>query len=147
MTIFAILMPRPQENLSNKIREVFPNDHYVVTVTQWLISAPVTAYDITIKLGIVDPTNTHPPTGNAIILGVWSYHGRAPTPMWDWVKVKLEPPQEINTKISFVKGALSLAGIILFFLLGIAVSYIIDTIAGDHSTTSGSAPSLSSKRP
>jgi hypothetical protein len=92
MTIFAILMPEPQPLLAATIKEVFPADHYVVTETQWLISDSGTAIDLSKKLGIFDSVNPQKTTGNAIVLGVLSYHGRAPTPVWDWIRAKLEKP-------------------------------------------------------
>jgi hypothetical protein len=40
-------------------------------------------------LGIYDPADPEArPTGSAIILPFSSYHGRAATPVWDWIKLK-----------------------------------------------------------
>jgi len=93
MTIFAILMPEPQPLLEATIKEVFKDEYYPINNTQWLISATGTALDVTKKLGLFDPDNPQKTaTGNAIVFGTLSYHGRAPTPVWDWIKAKLETP-------------------------------------------------------
>jgi hypothetical protein len=93
MTIFVVLMPEPQPLLEATIREVFKDDHYLITNTQWLISDKGTVLDVTKKLGIIDPDNPQKPaTGNAIVFATLSYNGRAPTPIWDWIRAKLETP-------------------------------------------------------
>jgi hypothetical protein len=90
MTIFAVLMPEQQTDLESKIREVYPNDFYQLSLTQWLISDSGTAADISRKLGIFDPANPQVAVGEAVIFSTSSYHGRAPTPLWDWMRAKLE---------------------------------------------------------
>jgi hypothetical protein len=90
MTIFAVLMPEQQPALEARIREIYPNDFYRISPTQWLISDSGTAADISRKLGIVDPANPQVAVGNAVIFSTSSYHGRAPIPIWDWLKTKLE---------------------------------------------------------
>jgi hypothetical protein len=93
MTIFAVLMPAPQPALAEKIKQSFPNDHYALSDTQWLISASQTAIELSAKLGIVDPkAPTSPITGLAVIFATSSYYGRAPQSVWDWIKTKLESP-------------------------------------------------------
>jgi hypothetical protein len=91
MTIFAILMPSPQPKLAEMIKDKYPNDHLMVTDTQWLISSLGTVVDITEKLEIHSSKPLdHPSSGNAIVFATSSYFGRAPMPIWDWMKVKLE---------------------------------------------------------
>jgi len=91
MTIFAILMPSTQPNLAARIRQAFPQDHLSVNDTQWLISTTGTAENLSSKLGIYNPANPSEPfTGNAIVFATSSYFGRAPSNIWDWIKVKLE---------------------------------------------------------
>ena len=91
MTIFAVLLPGLQPNLTARIQSEFPNNHLEVTPTQWLISASGTALEITTKIGIYDPKNPDQlAIGTAIVFATSSYHGRAPTPVWDWIKNKLE---------------------------------------------------------
>jgi hypothetical protein len=91
MTIFAILMPSPQPRLAQVIKEAFPNDHLFVTDTQWLVSTAGTAVELSAKVGIFDPnTPSAAPTGVAMVFATSSYAGRAQTPIWDWIKAKLE---------------------------------------------------------
>ena len=91
MTIFAILMPRPQPALAEKLESVFKTDTLKVTETQWLVSDIGTAQEISAKLGIYDPGNpTMPPVGEAIVFTTSGYFGRAPANIWEWLKVKLE---------------------------------------------------------
>ena len=91
MTIFAVLLPNNQPKVVAAIQREFPNDHLQVTPLQWLVSGSGTALNVTTKLGIYDPKEpAAPASGNAIVFAVSSYHGRAPTPIWDWVKSKLE---------------------------------------------------------
>jgi hypothetical protein len=94
MTIFAILMQSEQPSIAAKILSAFPTDHYHLSDTQWLISSQGTVMDISTKLGIADPNNLSlPSTGSAIIFATSSYYGRAPQPIWDWIKAKLEGRQ------------------------------------------------------
>jgi hypothetical protein len=93
MTIFALLMPLPQPPLEEAIKREFPNDHYAINDTQWLISASGTVIDVSAKIGIADPKMpSAPATGNGVIFATSSYYGRAPQPIWDWIKAKLEAP-------------------------------------------------------
>jgi hypothetical protein len=91
MTIFAILMPRPQPALADKLVSEFKTDTLKVTDTQWLVSAVGTAQEISAKLGIHNPDSpTTAPVGEAIVFATSGYFGRAPTNIWEWIKVKLE---------------------------------------------------------
>jgi hypothetical protein len=93
MAIFGILMPAPQPRVTETIKEKFPNDHYVLSETIWLVSGVGTVTDISAKIGIYDQKEPHkPPTGTAMVVAVTSYFGRAPQTAWDWLKVKLETP-------------------------------------------------------
>jgi len=93
MTIYAILLPHPQPTLAAKIVSEFGADALPVNETQWLVSANGTTQEITKRLGIFDPENqTATPTGSAIVFATSSYFGRAPTNVWEWLKVKLEAP-------------------------------------------------------
>lgn len=91
MTIFVVLMPTPQPKLVEAIKQSYPNEHFSINQTQWLISSSETVLDITAKLGIYDVKNPGAPAnGLAIVFASSSYHGRAPTVVWDWIKSKLE---------------------------------------------------------
>ena len=91
MTIFAILMPRPQPALAEKLGAVFKTDALKVTDTQWLVSAIGTAQEISMKIGVYDPDNpTAAPVGEAIVFSTSGYFGLAPANIWEWIKVRLE---------------------------------------------------------
>jgi hypothetical protein len=91
MAIFAVLLPIPQPALAQAITSAFPNDHLRINDTQWLISATGTTIEVSSKLGIYDAKEPERPVvGNAIVLAVSSYFGRAPATIWEWIKTKLE---------------------------------------------------------
>lgn len=86
MTIFAILPAVPTPVLDDRIRKVYPNDSLQLAPNQWLVSGVGTAIDVSKLLGLVDPEAI----ANAVVIAMSSYYGRAPTPVWDWIKTKLE---------------------------------------------------------
>jgi hypothetical protein len=93
MTIFVILLPIPQPNLVNAIKAAYPNEYLSLSDMQWLVSDAGTAIEVSAKIGVTDPNNRQAKaTGNAVIFSTTSYYGRAPTPVWDWIKAKLENP-------------------------------------------------------
>ena len=91
MTIFAILLPTPQQILVDKIKGAYPNDHLSLNSTQYLVSSTETAIDVTARIGVYDASNkTEASIGNAVVLAVSSYYGRAQPNVWDWIKSKME---------------------------------------------------------
>lgn len=92
MTIFAVLVPdEPQPGVEQAIQAKFPNDHLRVGTKHWLISANLSAVELTAQLGIYDGKNPGTPSvGNAIVFATSAYYGRAPGTVWDWMKSKLE---------------------------------------------------------
>jgi hypothetical protein len=95
MTIFAILLPTPQPKLVAAIKAAYVDEHLALNDTQWLVSAGGTAMDVSAKIGVTDPNNRQAtPVGSAVIFSITSYYGRAPTPVWDWIKAKLEKPPD-----------------------------------------------------
>jgi hypothetical protein len=93
MTIFAILLPTPNPQLADAIKAAYPNDWLSLNETQFLVSSVGTAIEVSAKIGVADPTDPQKPRiGTAVIFATTSYYGRAPTPVWDWIKAKLERP-------------------------------------------------------
>jgi len=86
MSLFAVLLPEENPKLVAAIEEKF-SDHYQVTPTQWIISVKGTAKQISDTLGV---SGKEPPTGEAVILTIAGYWGRADTNLWEWMKVKME---------------------------------------------------------
>lgn len=93
MTIFTVLLPRPQPALADKITSEFQTDALRISDTQWLVSGAGTAMEISKKLGIADPVHPDlPPIGEGIVFATNGYFGRAPANVWEWIKAKLEMP-------------------------------------------------------
>ncbi|HTT80937.1 MAG TPA: hypothetical protein VMF86_14775 [Stellaceae bacterium] len=91
MTIFAILLPAPNERLVGAIAKAYPNDHLRLSDTQFLVSSAGTAMEVSARIGVADPAAPQAPSaGSAVIFATTSYYGRAPAPVWDWIKAKLE---------------------------------------------------------
>ena len=87
MTIFAVLLPSPQPKLVEEIKKSYAENSLQITDTQWIVSDTGTAVDVCRKLKIYPE---QPPSGSAIVFSTSSYFGRAPSTIWDWIKVKLE---------------------------------------------------------
>jgi hypothetical protein len=88
MSLFAVLLPAENPNLVTAIKEKFPDpDNYQITPTQWIISAKGTAKQISETLGI---SGKDPSTGNAVILTIVDYWGRADASLWEWMRVNME---------------------------------------------------------
>jgi|KBSMisStaDraftv2_1062788.scaffolds.fasta_scaffold04396_6 hypothetical protein len=95
MTIFAILLPTPNPRLAEAIERNYPGDWLSLNETQFLVSSSGTAMQVSAKIGIADPNDRQkPPIGTAVVFATTAYYGRAPTPVWDWVKAKLESPPD-----------------------------------------------------
>jgi hypothetical protein len=90
MTIFAVLLPSDQPALTAEITRVYPNDHFKLNETQWLISSNKTVTEVSHSLGVSSNDPQFTAKGLAVIFATSSYFGRAPTTVWDWIKVKLE---------------------------------------------------------
>ena len=89
MTIFAVLMPVPQPSLAVQIEREYAGAYFKLSDTQYLISARGTAVEVSEKLRL-DSTEYF--LGNAVVLSVSSYWGRAPLTVWDWLKARLKSP-------------------------------------------------------
>jgi hypothetical protein len=93
MAIYAILLPTPQPQLAEEIRRAYPFDHLAITDTQWLVSAAASIGEVAARINVYDlnePTKAH--SGNAVLLSVSSYTGRASPNIWNWLKTKMESP-------------------------------------------------------
>jgi hypothetical protein len=87
MTIFTILMPQPQPAIVERIQRSYPENYYVLNDTQWLVSSKQTVVEVSNTIGV---TGAAEASGLAVVFATSSYFGRAPTQVWDWIKVKLE---------------------------------------------------------
>lgn len=55
----------------------------------WLIASSGTAQELSNKLGV-----TEGDLGSTIIFSTAGYYGRAPSNIWEWIKAKLEAPND-----------------------------------------------------
>jgi hypothetical protein len=92
MTIFAVLLPDTGDaaRLEEAIGSAFPGEYLQVGAKHFLVSANGTAVEVSNKIGITKPGDPSTTVGSAIVFATSSYFGRAPTPVWDWIKAKLE---------------------------------------------------------
>ncbi len=87
MSIFVIFRVSNPSKLEAELAREFPDDHRVLSEGQYLVAAKGSAKDVSDRLKI---TGEGGGTGPAIIFRMLNYYGRAPTDIWDWVKVKAE---------------------------------------------------------
>ena len=88
MSVFVIISQQsPHPSLQTIIKEKYPNDHYELSLNQWLVSAKTTARGLSVELGITHKEDDKTTTGAAIVLSVSSYWGRANPNVWEWLKV------------------------------------------------------------
>lgn len=83
MTVYVVITPDSSTALSAKIADVYPNDHYRINDSQWLISADklphLIAADLDAAVGEF---------GQIGIFGVSGYYGWHSRTIWDWLKLK-----------------------------------------------------------
>jgi hypothetical protein len=89
MSIFAVLSRIPNPKLEARIVKEFPNNHYKLSPTQWLISSGGTSIDLSQKIGIVE-NEKRGETAPALVLSVSNYYGSETPDLWEWLKVKME---------------------------------------------------------
>ncbi len=86
MAIFTVTAFEENKLLEERIAFEFPGDSYeIMPGSSWLVSAAGTSIDLSERLGL--PKGD---VGSAIVTRVEGYHGRAPTPVWEWIKAKWE---------------------------------------------------------
>ncbi len=95
MTIFAILLPEPQDGLVEQIKAAFPDDYHKLSATQFLVSSrSVNPVEISRAIKVYDPEKPEADSlGNAVVFSTSAYYGKAPPELWDWLKDKLEARQ------------------------------------------------------
>lgn len=87
MTIFAIFRVQDPERMRARLADVYPHDHFDLGNNEFLIAAKGTAKEISDAIGVTGETAT---AGNAIVLTIESYYGRAASNIWEWIKSKSE---------------------------------------------------------
>jgi hypothetical protein len=85
MIVYAVVGVAAQPALGAAIKDKFPTDHLEVTPSFWLVAGTGTAQEISDKVGL-----SAGKMGSAVVFSTAGYYGRAPTNVWEWIKVKLE---------------------------------------------------------
>jgi hypothetical protein len=88
MAVFVVFRTADPAKVGQAIAAKYPSDHMDLGDGSWLISAKGTAKEISDTLGFSSATGSL--IGNGIVFRMDSYFGRAPTNIWDWIKVKIE---------------------------------------------------------
>lgn len=83
MPILAVLAEPDNQKLETAITEGFPEDFVKIRPGQWLVSAELTAQELSGKLLITDGTN-----GAGVVVSIGSYFGRANPNLWEWIRTK-----------------------------------------------------------
>ncbi len=87
MSVFVILPRSPNATLDAKMKASFSEtDIFQLNDRQWLVSAELTAKQVTEKLGIL----TDPQLHSIVVFSVSNYFGRYAPEVWEWLKLKME---------------------------------------------------------
>jgi len=89
MAIFAVLADKPSSALGEKIAELYPRDHYVLSTTQWLVKADTIPRTLAEELDIRGGTY-----GRAIVIRTTGeasgWHSKS---VWQWLTQKTKDAQ------------------------------------------------------
>ena len=82
MPLFAVMGLGDATALGEKVKGMFPNDHYAVAQDKWLLFANgETAASIAEKLGMTQSVS-------GIVVTFGGYFGFAPADIWEWITAK-----------------------------------------------------------
>ena len=97
MAVFAVIpLAHNLPLLTERVQRRFPEgERYLMpNAAGWLVSHKGTSVDLCNLLEITgQPEGVRSPVGSALVAPITSYYGRAPTDMWEWIKVKMEAAQ------------------------------------------------------
>jgi len=91
MSIFVVIATNSPDAVLDRVKSVYPDDHYIINDTVALVSSDGTSIDVSKNIGIVAEAGSKP-VGSAIVVSIASYYGRASMDTWDWIKRKWESP-------------------------------------------------------
>jgi hypothetical protein len=90
MTVFAVVSLRsfPSDAIQQALDENYAGQYLKVDEGHWLLTeASGTSMAVSEKLGLTGPSNQDkPPPSVAIVYNISGYFGRAPAPVWEWLK-------------------------------------------------------------
>lgn len=83
---FVAVLSSP-EAVEARLKQVVPDEtmRYKLDRDKWLVSFDGITNDLAEKLGI----RSDPHLGTGFVMPIASYSGRAPTPVWDWLKLRM----------------------------------------------------------
>ena len=85
MAVFAVLADKPNAELAKKIAELYPTDHYVLTQSQWLVSADMITQTLAEQLEVRAGKY-----GRVIVVGTnGSASGWYAKTVWEWITQKV----------------------------------------------------------
>ena len=91
MAVFVVLSDEPNKQLYDKIKEVYPNDHFALSDRSWLVSADAISRVVSGSLGITTEDDTVPQgaMGMAVVFTINGYYGFHNQDTWEWISLKL----------------------------------------------------------
>lgn len=84
--MFAILGQTNTDRLEQAIKDHFPNSHFALANSQWIVVTDGTAKTVSDRLGLTDGSLG----ATAVIVLFTSYYGRASTQVWEWLAASME---------------------------------------------------------
>lgn len=87
MTVFAVLPATENRQLEERIKELFPDNHFKLSDNQWLVSAKMTSRELTEKLRITSPDQGIPSTA---VFSLSGFFGKHSPELWEWLIAKME---------------------------------------------------------
>lgn len=82
MPTFLIFSEKKHEALGDKIREIYPDDHYDLGAGKWLIEAEKTTKDVAEEIGIRGGA-----FGRAVVFKVDTFSGFHSKSLWEWLSL------------------------------------------------------------
>lgn len=87
MTVFVVLPKAHSPDLERRLKNAFtPDNIYKINDVQWLVSAELTARQVTEKIDLL-ADHTLPST---VVFSINNYFGRHNSDLWEWIKLKME---------------------------------------------------------
>ena len=83
MTIFVVFHTSDRDKLAVEMQRQFPDDHLSLNTGEWLVSAALTAKEVTDRLKIASGES-----GSGIVFAMSTYYGRSDPNIWEWIKVR-----------------------------------------------------------
>jgi len=83
MAIYVILSQEPNPTIEDRIKNLFPEDYYLLSDRQWLVSSNKIAKSISDEIGISNGEH-----GNVVVFWITGYFGWWTRTVWEWMRLK-----------------------------------------------------------